>query len=303
MKVSSKNVVLFGIIFSTLLSSCSSSMLGLSKWVERGRAGLEEKSTVVGDHTIVYLEGGNGEAVLLLHGFGADKDNWTRFAKYFDDEKYRVIAPDLPGFGQSSRIQEDHYDIPTQVERVHEFVEKLGLTKFHLAGNSMGGLIAGVYAATYPTELLSLALYDPAGVVDREPSELSQALAKGNNPLLVDSVADYDRLLSFVFVKPPYIPGSIKAHLAEQSVKYRDFNEKVFAEIELGGQLEKRMGDIHAKTLIVWGDKDRLIPVANAQVLKDGIKDSKVVIMKNCGHAPMIERPEEAAKDYLDFIQ
>ncbi len=267
----------------------------------RGLAGLREKSILVGKHTIVYLEGGRGESVLLLHGFGADKDNWNLFSRYLT-KRYHVIAPDLPGFGESSKIWGDQYNITAQVERVHAFAKEIGLTRFHLAGNSMGGLIAGVYAATYPGEILTLGLLDPAGVIDREPSQLSLELEKGNNPLIVESVSDYDKLLDFTFVKPPSLPDPLKSHFAEMAVQSKDFNKKVFIEATPGNQLERIMREIRAKTLILWGDTDRVLSVSSARVLQKGIENSKVIIMKDCGHMPMIERPEETARYYLEFI-
>ena len=267
----------------------------------RGLAGLREKSILVGKHTIVYLEGGRGESVLLLHGFGADKDNWNLFSRYLT-KRYHVIAPDLPGFGESSKIWGDQYNITAQVERVHAFAKEIGLTRFHLAGNSMGGLIAGVYAATYPGEILTLGLLDPAGVIDREPSQLSLELEKGNNPLIVESVSDYDKLLDFTFVKPPVIPDPLKSHFAEMAVQSKDFNKKVFIEATPGNQLERIMREIRAKTLILWGDTDRVLSVSSAWVLQKGIENSRVIILKDCGHMPMIERPEETAQYYLEFI-
>jgi len=99
----------------------------------RGLAGFCKKSIQVGKHTIVYLEGGRGESILLLHGFGADKDNWNLFSRHLT-KKYHVIAPDLPGFGESSKIWSARYHIVAQVERVHEFAKEIGLTKFHLVG-------------------------------------------------------------------------------------------------------------------------------------------------------------------------
>ena len=95
----------------------------------------------------------------LSTGSGADKDNWDRFAKRLTGS-YRVIAPDVPGFGDSSKIPGAKYDMQTQVMRVHEFVRAIGLKKFHIAGNSMGGLIAGMYAASYPEDVLTLGLFD-----------------------------------------------------------------------------------------------------------------------------------------------
>ena len=267
----------------------------------RGLAGLREKSILVGKHTIVYLEGGRGESVLLLHGFGADKDNWNLFSRYLT-KRYHVIAPDLPGFGESSKIWGDQYNIAAQVERVHAFAKEIGLTRFHLVGNSMGGLIAGVYAARYPDELFTLGLLDPAGVTEREPSEFSLELEKGNNPLIVESVSDYDKLLDFTFIKPPSLPDPLKSHLAEMAVQSKDFNKKVFIEATPGNQLEVMMREIRAKTLILWGDTDRVLSVSSARVLQKGIENSKVIIMKDCGHMPMIERPEETARYYLEFI-
>ena len=279
----------------------SSFLFTLARRAERGSAGLREKSIQVDHYKIVYVEGGIGETVLLLHGFGGDKDNWTRFSKHLT-KKYHAIAPDLPGFGESSQIWSDQYDIAAQVRRLHQYTEKLDLKKFHLVGNSMGGLIAGVYAAMYPDEILSLGLLDPGGIIDREPSQISLELERGNNPLIVESVSDYDKLLDFLFVKPPFIPGPVKSYLAEVAVRSKDFNKKVFIEANPGNQLETTMGEIRAKTLILWGDTDRVFPASSAPVLQKGIENSKVIIMKDCGHLPMIERPGETAKYYLEFI-
>ena len=279
----------------------SSFLFALARIIERGLAGLSEKSIQVDNYKIVYVEGGKGETVLLLHGFGGDKDNWTRFSKYLT-KRYHVIVPDLPGFGESSKIWSDTYDIKTQVKRLHQYINKIGLDKFHIAGNSMGGLIAVVYATTYPDEVLSLGLLDPLGVIVREPSQLSLEIEKGTNPLVVESVSDYDKLLDFLFVKPPYIPGLVKSYLAEMAVQSREFNKKVFIEANPGNQLETTIGEIRTKTLILWGDTDRVFPASSAPVLQKGITNSKVIIMKDCGHVPMLERPEETAKYYLEFI-
>jgi pimeloyl-ACP methyl ester carboxylesterase len=267
----------------------------------RGLAGLSEKSIQVGEHTIVYLEGGKGESILLVHGFGADKDNWNLFSRHLT-KTYHVIAPDLPGFGESSKIWSDQYTIAAQVERVHEFAKEIGLKKFHLVGNSMGGLIAGVYAAMYPDEMITLVLLDPAGVAGREPNEFSRELEKGNNPLIVKSVSEYDKLLDFTFFKPPFMPATLKSYFADIAVQRKDFYKKVFIEATPGNQLEAVMARIRAKTLILWGDNDRVLSVSSAQVLQKGIKHSKVIVLKDCGHMPMLEKAEETARHYLEFI-
>ena len=119
--------------------------------MERCAAGLDQKSIDIGKLHIEYLEGGKGEVLVLLHGFGGNKDNWTRVAKYLTPY-FRVIAPDLPGFGESSRNMEAAYTYAAQVERLHKFMKALEIDKFHLGGNSMGGTIAGTYTAKFGNE-------------------------------------------------------------------------------------------------------------------------------------------------------
>lgn len=277
-------------------------LLSFAVWSERGSAGLSEKAVQVDDHNVVYLEGGNGETILLIHGYGGDKDNWTRFAKYLTP-KYHVIALDLPGFGQSSRIPESSYDIESQVIRLNRFTEVIGLKEFHLAGNSMGGQIAGTYGAKYPRRVASVALLAPGGIISPQKSEFSRLLEKGINPLLVSGPEDYDRLLNFVFVKPPVIPGPIKKDFAEKAALHRPFNEKVMRDlINKPLSLEPFLGDIKAPVLIVWGDRDRVLDVSGAGAAEKKVNNVRKVIMTECGHLPMAERPEETASHYLAFL-
>ena len=127
-----------------------------------------KKEIQVDDQKVVYLEGGKGQSILLLHGFAANKDNWIRFAKYLTND-YHVVIPDIPGFGESSRIQSESYSVENQMKRIDRFTEILKLEKFHLAGNSMGGMLAGMYGATYPRKILTLALLAPGGVGSPNP--------------------------------------------------------------------------------------------------------------------------------------
>jgi abhydrolase domain-containing protein 6 len=192
----------------------------------------------------------------------------------------------------------------SQVKRLHAFAQKLGLKKYHIAGNSMGGQIAGIYATEYPEEVLSLGLFDAAGVNSRNPSKLSEKLAQGKNPLIVSNEEEFDYLMKFSFVNPPYIPGFFKTDIMRKSAANKKYNEKVFSEIRSDGNLlETRLSKIKAKTLILWGDTDNIIDVSSTEAFQRGIKDNKVVILKDCGHAPMLELPEETAKHYLEFIR
>ncbi len=267
----------------------------------RKDAGLTIKSVNIPDFKIVYAEGGTGDTIIMLHGFGGSKDNWLRFAKYFTPN-YRVIIPDLPGFGESSKPQDAKYDIMSQVERLNLFVKELKLTKFNIVGNSMGGEIAGNYAATYPEMVKTLALFDSAGVHSPIKSEFASLLGKGVNPLVVKDEKGYEELLEFTSVKPLKLPSVIKNYLAKQAIKAAPLNEKIFNEIgktELQGKLNK----IKAPTLIVWGDSDKVINVSAVQIFKKNIKGSESVIIKECGHLPMLEKPQETASAYKDFLQ
>ncbi|MGE5405787.1 MAG: alpha/beta fold hydrolase [Candidatus Saccharibacteria bacterium] len=270
---------------------------------ERSMSGLEIKSVQVDDHHIVYLEGGQGETVLLIHGFGGDKDNWTRFARSLTS-KYHVIALDLPGFGESTRIQGSDYGWLSQTERVHRFVEVLKLDKFHIAGNSMGGEISGIYAAEHPDQVLSVCLIDAAGVNSPHKSEFLQEVDKGKNPLLVNSPDDFDRLLSFGFVNKPWMPGSFKKQMGINAYEHKDFNAKIFADLNKDlNVLQPMLNKIEAPVLIMWGEKDRILDVTSVPVFEQGIKNHEQVIYKNVGHMPMLEIPAQSAQDYLQFIQ
>ncbi len=293
-------IILLACVLSVFSISCTSSIVEFFKLIGRMRAGLSEKSILVNGYKIFYLEGGKGEAVLLVHGFGAEKDNWVEFSKYIT-QKHRVVAVDLPGFGESTKNPKDKFDYESQSKRLHMFVRKIGLTKYHIAGSSMGGGISAEYAALYPDEVLSLGLFAPHGFKCPVMSMVEKELKKGNNPLVVKSPPDTDRLMDYLFVIKPSIPSPLKSYFTKKAIENSDFNMKVFNDINKR-TIDERMGNVRAKTLILWGDKDQVIDVTCASRVVKEIKNSRVVIMANCGHTPMVERPMETAKIYLDFI-
>lgn len=273
-------------------------------FVERQQAGLSPRQVQVDDLTIHYYEGGpaNAETLLMIHGFGANRDNWLRFAHFFTD-RYHVIALDLPGFGESSR-PDIRYDVLSQAERVRAFAQALKVERPHLIGNSMGGHIAALYAARHPAEVASLALLDNSGIDSPQKSELIQRLERGEpNPLVARSAEEFDALLKFVFVTPPPLPDALKRYFAERSVANREHYDRVFAQLRSHYvPLEPELPKIEAPTLVLWGDKDRALDVSSIQVMEPLLKRPSVVVMKDCGHAPMIERPEETARHYQAFL-
>jgi len=279
----------------------------LVKWAtesERKAAGLQEKRVRVGDHEIVYLEGGGGETILMLHGFAANKDNWARFAKSISPP-YHVVALDLPGFGGSTCLEDASYRIADQAKRLNRFADAVGLKKFHIVGNSMGGHLAARYTVMFPERVLTLGLFDSAGVQAPVPSEMVKRLSKGEpNPLVAGTVDEFDRLIKFVFFTPPDIPRFVKKLLVEEAQRHKVSNERIFKQISSeNAELDPDLPKIKARTLVLWGDHDRVLDVSCVQVLEKGLPNCTVVIMQDCGHLPMVERPHEAAEHYLAFLK
>ncbi len=279
-------------------------LLASVQFTERQLAGLDSRQVQVGDFNIHYYEGGpqGAETILMIHGFGADKDNWPRFSRQLT-ARYHVIALDLPGFGDSSK-PEASYDVGTQVERLNTFVKALGIRKLHLIGNSMGGHIAALYAARHPEEVLSVALFNNAGINAPQASELFKRLDRGDaNPLLVRNADDFSSMLDLLFVEKPPLPESLKQHLAQRAMASHDFNQKIFNQLrERYIPLEPELVKIQVPTLLLWGDQDQILDVSSIKVMQPLLKQPSVVIMQACGHLPMIERPEETAEHYQTFL-
>ena len=191
---------------------------------QRRSADLVKKEVLVDDHRIVYLEGGTGETIVLLHGFGGYKDQWTAFAKYL--KGYHVVIPDISGFGESSQVPTDNYSVESQAGRIDRFVEVLKLDKFHMAGNSMGGAYAATYGAKHPGKVLTLALLDTAGVPSPSKSEFVLQLETGNNLLLAGNPEDVEKLLALIYAKRPPIPPAFKKILVADWIAHTAFNQE-----------------------------------------------------------------------------
>jgi len=266
------------------------------------RAGrLELKETTVDGHRVPYLEGGRGETLLLLHGFGAEKDHWTPIAKFLTPH-FRVIAPDLPGFGESTRRLDANYGLDNQLARIEAFASALGLTRFHLGGNSMGGYLAAMYAARAPTQVQSLWLLAPAGVANAEPGELLTMVERGDNILMVDSDATGKRLAGMLFHKMPFVPEEFGRVWRRRAMERREFSAKMFDEIFTPFvTLDERVNGLATPAFIVWGDDDRLLHVSGAEALRKLLTNAEVRVMRSMGHCPMIERPRDTAFDFLNY--
>lgn len=274
----------------------------------RKSAGFTVKKTDIPIGEIVYSDNATEEnprekqdVIVMIHGFGGNKDNWLLLAEEIDRD-YRVIALDLPGHGDSVSDTSLSYTIESQAKYLNDFLEAVGVNKAHIIGNSMGGAISVVFTHHYPEKVLSLALLDSAGV-NKTKSEYFLLLEKGVNPLIVSNPEEYDRFLDFVMEKKPYIPGPVNSVMAEQKIARKAMDEQIFQDImkESAG-VENLLSGIHTSTLILWGDKDRALHVDNAKEFHLKIRGSRKILLNGVGHVPMIEAPKQTWKYYSGFL-
>ncbi|MBU2676006.1 MAG: alpha/beta hydrolase [Gammaproteobacteria bacterium] len=268
--------------------------------------GFRTRSIAIDGVDWPYLDSGNapGGVVILLHGFSGDKDNWPLYGRNLAKD-YRVIIPDLPGFGDNARDPHGDYSMDAQARWLLGFADAMGIDRFHVAGNSMGGYIALKFVLAYPDRVLSLGLLNNAGVLGKTKSELQIATENGESLLTVATPEEFDRLLAFVVHRSMPLPGFIKQPYCEDLIANQPFLEAIFwamAEEVLDQPLNDRLHTIAAPTLIIWGRHDRLIDVSCTDVMKAKIPNSQRVVFEETGHVPMLERPVESAAAHLDFL-
>ncbi len=281
--------------------------LALAMKSERKSSLLSEEAITVGDLKWHVLSGGNAAPdalpLVLIHGFGGNADHWTRTARTLTPTM-RVIAPDLIGFGTSDAPETADYTIPAQVARLHALLQQMGVTKAHFGGNSMGGWIIGAYAAAYPAEVASLWMLDSAGVTTTAKSEMFLYAEKGNPlPLIVRSPEEFDARMGWVFVTPPPLPQPLKGVLMSQDIKRADHyafvRDQLYGKSPMLDALIPNTAAVQIPTLIVWGEKDRILHPDGAAALQLLLPKSEKIMMPNVGHCPMLEVPAQTAADYL----
>jgi abhydrolase domain-containing protein 6 len=272
---------------------------------ERTLSGLEKTTVVVDDVAWVYLKNDwqpERETVVLLHGFSGDKYNFSRFAGEIAG-RYNVLVPDLPGHGETTEDMTLHYDIDTQSRRVLSLTETLGIKQFHLAGNSMGGAIAVRTAWLAPSRVKTLGLFNAGGVRAVE-SEFDVSLRKGVNPLVIRNAEDFPKVIEWAMAEPPFMPWPVASVMARRSVARADINDKIFGDLQRDNSLDQSriLGEVVAPALVLWGDRDRLLNVGNADAFVKAMPAATRVVMQGIGHMPMLEAPAESAQIYVNFL-
>jgi pimeloyl-ACP methyl ester carboxylesterase len=272
------------------------------------RDGLHQHSVQVGDTRWVYVAGGkqDGPPLLLVHGYGGSYADWLMAARYLTGN-FHVFIPDLPGWGASTRIAGADYGYAAQVKRLHGFVDALHLGEVAIAGHSMGGAIAGLYAATYPKDVAALVLVDSAGVEFKQNAFVRE-LEAGQSPFDIDNRADFKKLEGMLFAKPPSVPPRIEDVFVARSKRDRAFDDKVLREIAAPDSryaLQAKLPDITAPTLTIWCTRDQIIDVSALDAIRKGLTHAPnigVTELTGCGHMSIMEKPREVAQSISRFV-
>ncbi len=272
---------------------------------ERYSAGLEKKSMTLGFGEMVYSENDviSDVTLVLVHGFGGNKDTWNRVVAEWDD-KYHIIAIDLPGHGESVSEKTLGYTITDQAERLNLFLEAKKIKHFYLFGHSMGGAIALRYAVNHKKNVNALILIDSMGMEQTKSDGVILAEHSIKNPLYdVCTEERLETLLSYSMYKAPYIPDIIKDALLHDKCERLALEKILYEDMYKDVDLSDVANSIDIPTLILWGEKDRMTHVDDAALFHHTINGSRLVIFKETGHVPILEDPENTADEISKFIK
>ena len=262
------------------------------------------KFTKIDGTLIHYVDEGEGIPLVLLHGTGASLHTWDFWAERLKD-KYRVIRITLPGFGLSGPRSDKKYKIKDYVNLLESFVSQIGIEKFHLVGNSLGGSVAWLYTSFYDKKVKKLILVNSSGFeFDQIPFVIRLARNNYLNFLIKKTSPKFliKKSLKEVFYDDNLISKSIINRYYKLNL--RKGNRQAFIDRALINYIDNtaRLKKINIPTLILWGQNDEWINVKFAQKFKTMIKGSRVSIMNETGHIPMEERPFESLKIVEAFL-
>jgi pimeloyl-ACP methyl ester carboxylesterase len=248
--------------------------------------------------------------IVLLHGSNATLFTWEPWSKSLSDQ-FRVVSLDLPGHGLTGAVPNHDYSGKGMATFVAEFVDKIGLQKFALAGNSMGGGVAARFAEIYPDRVTALILVDAGGMQSKMGDRIPLAFQLLRMPWLQSVLVRADP-------KPLVREGLAKAIvrkavLTEQMIDL--YSDMALLEGSRAATFERfnQTGDdptyvkVHISALkmpvlILWGEQDHLIPVSSAHTWNAAIPGSKLIIYPATGHIPMEEVADQSAADVRKFL-
>ena len=267
----------------------------------------------IGGASISYVDIGEGEdpPVVLIHGLGGQWRNWLENIPALAQER-RVVAPDLPGFG-NSEMPAHEVSVSGYARVVAELCEHLGLSPVAAVGNSMGGFVAAELAVAFPEHVARLVLVDAAGMVPaKRHRRRSVAALELTGFLGARLVATYralaarPRLRRFALGMVAYRPDMLKPDLVLEGLltpitpAYRQMLHAILG--YLSWDWAERLREVCCPTLVIWGDRDAIIPVGHGDQYARLIPGARSLVLVDTGHIPMVERPQTFNRALFEFL-
>jgi pimeloyl-ACP methyl ester carboxylesterase len=269
---------------------------GRSEWLDIDWRAHQRWVTVEG-RPVNVVELGDGPALLLLHGLGGSWQNWLETIPHFA-RRFRVIAPDLPGFG-GSPMPAASISIPGYGRTVRALMDALDVESAAVIGNSMGGFIGIELAVRFPARVSRLVLASAVGIaIEHQRREPVRTLARSLELLWVwvgsraDVLARRPRLRRLLLATSAAHPERLPAPLAAEQIRANGKPGWLGAfDALVSYRIRDRLGEVACPTLIVWGERDRMVPVRDADEFERAIPGARKVIFPDTGHVAMLERP------------
>lgn len=285
---------------------------GRSAWLSVDWREHQRWVTVAG-RPLNVIDLGEGPAIVFVHGLSGSWPNWLEQLPVFAGD-HRVIAMDLPGFGHSP-MPEERITISAYARILDGLLETLGVDAATVVGNSMGGFVSAELAIAYPQRVERLVLVSAAGISTyrHRHAERFEPYLRRAAPMIAvytgwtaaksDWVARRPGLrnltLGLVTRHPSRLPAALAAEQLRGAGK-PGFMQALRANIDY--PVRERLPEIACPTLIVWGEEDRVITVADASVFGELIPNSRKVIFEGTGHLAMLERPAAFNELLSEFI-
>ncbi len=258
-----------------------------------------DTTTKLNDHTVRYLDSNsNKQPVILLHGLGGCSDKWKSVIDILS-ASYRVIAPDIIGYGQSDKPVVNY--TPTyMVSFVKKFITAIDIENPHIVGASLGGQVAVQFAARYKQYMSKLVLVSPAGIMKRSTPALDQYIMAALYPressvshalqLMEGSERPPSKTLIQLFMTNMKRPNAKMAFMSSL-LCFKNSNT-----------IHRHLKKVTTPTLLVWGDDDPIIPVSYAGKFTSVLPNCTFTTIPNCGHTPYVQYPEHFCKILSDFF-
>jgi len=268
---------------------------------QRKRAGLTEAVQPLQGFQTPYLHGGQGEVLVMLHDFAADKERFFDLSPHLI-QHMRLLVPELAGHGEANKDPGADYSITAQVERLREFVQSQKLAKFHLGGIGMGGTIAAWYAARYPDEVTSLWLLNANATQEAWQAPWVPTYdATGKSPMVVQTMEEHRAKWRMVMGERSYVPFCVLHAWATAGARDYALHQHILQTLRQTPPIEAHYKGLQTPALIVGGELDRVVPAASVRTLAKVFTRGQAMVVQDLGHLPHLESPAQIAQDYVAF--